>query len=185
MNSISDAGKNVSGVMSSWESFSIGTYSVTAGKDLPMLKKALLILIPFLLLFLFGVFLLLRPRYQAPIVEVESAFTRQEKTGQRSSSRHTVAYAVVKVAFEGAEHTLTVRDNTWEPLKAGDSVTVTRGLFGGLVEYRTKNAGRLMLFSAVMGPVCMLVFWGIAKRNASGNRREKGLIDQRSDCKVE
>ena len=138
-----------------------------------MIKKALLILIPFLLLFLFGVFLLLRPQYEAPIIEVTDAYTRQEKTGQRSSHRHTVAYTVVKIEYEGAEYTVTVHDSAWEPLKAGDSVTVTRGLFGGLVEYRAQNANRLILFSAIMGPLCMLVFWGIAKRKASGSRRKK------------
>ena len=141
----------------------IGT---TAGKDLSMLKKALLLLSPFLLIFLLGLFLLLRPQYQAPVIEVVNTFTRQEKTGQRSSHMHTVAYAVVKIEFEGGEYTVTVHDQTWEPLKAGDRVAVTRGLFGGLVEYSTRNANRLMLFSAVMGPVCMLVFWVIAKKQA-------------------
>ena len=92
--------------------------------------------------------------------------------GQRTPHTHTVAYATVKIEFEGAEHTITVHDQTWEPLKAGDRVTVTRGLFGGLVEYRTKNAYRLMLFSAVMGPVCMAVFCLIAKRKSSAKWRK-------------
>ncbi len=132
-----------------------------------MLKKTLLVLLPFLLIFLIGFFLLLRPQYQATIIEVADTFTRQEKTGQRSSHTHTVAYAVVKIEFEGSEHTVTVHDHTWEPLKAGGRVVVTRGLFGGFVEYSTRNAYRLMLFSAVMGPVCMLVVWMIAKRKHS------------------
>ena len=145
----------------------------TDGKDLPMLKKALFILIPFLLIFLLGLYMLLRPQYQVPVVEVEETFTRQEKTGQRSLHMHTVAYAVVKIEFEGGEHTVTVHDNTWEPLKAGDSVVVTRGLSGNLIEYRTKNAYRHMLFSAIMGPLCILVFWFIAKRNSSANQRKR------------
>ena len=91
-------------------------------------------------------------------------FTRQEKTGQRSPHRHTVAYATVKVALDGKEHEVTVHDNTWKPLKAGDTVVVTRGLFGRIVEYRTRNAYRLMAFSAVMGSACMMVFWIIGKR---------------------
>ena len=132
-----------------------------------MLKKAFLVLLPFLLIFLLGLFLLLRPQYQAPIIEVADIFTRQEKTGQRSSHTHTVSYAVVKIEFEGNEYTITVHDHTWNPLKAGDHVVITRGLFGGLVEYSTRNANRLMLFSAVMGPVCMLVFWIVGKRKAS------------------
>ena len=138
-----------------------------------MIKKALIILIPFLLIFLFGFFLLLRVQYQVPIVEVVDTFTRQEITGHPSAKRRSVAYAVVKIEFEGREHTVTVHDNTWKPLKAEDRVVVTRGLSGRLVEYRTTNAHRLMTFSAVMGPVCMLVFWVITKRNTSVNRRKK------------
>lgn len=129
-----------------------------------MLKKALWVLIPFLLIFLTGLALLLRPHYQVPVVEVVDSFTRQERTGQRSPHRHTVAYATVKVALDGKESEITVHDNIWGPLKAGDSVVVARGLFGGIEEYRARNAYRLMAFSAVMGPMCMLLFWVIAKR---------------------
>ena len=50
------------------------------------------VMIPFVLIFLLGLFLLLRPQYQVPIVEVVDTFTRQEKTGQRSPHRHTVAW---------------------------------------------------------------------------------------------
>ena len=130
-----------------------------------MRKKAFIILFPFLLIFLFGFFLLLRVQYQVPVIEVADSFTRQEVTGHPSAKRRSVAYAVVKVEFEGREHTVTVHDNTWEPLKAGDRVVVTRGLSGRLVEYRTTNACRLMMFSAVMGPVCMVMFLIITKRN--------------------
>ena len=92
-----------------------------------MLKKALWVMIPFLLIFLLGLFLFLRPQYRVPIVEVVDTFTQQEKTGQRSPHRHTVAYATVKVDLDGEKHEVTVHDNTWKPLKAGDSVVVTRG----------------------------------------------------------
>lgn len=115
-----------------------------------MFKKALWVMIPFVLIFLLGLFLLLRPQYRVPIVEVVDTFTQQEKTGQRSLHRHTVAYATVKVDLDGEEHEVTVHDDTWIPLKAGDTVVVTRGLFGRIVEYRTRNAYRLMAFSAVM-----------------------------------
>ena len=121
-------------------------------------------MIPFILIFLLGLFLLLRPQYRVPIVEVVDTFTRQEKTGQRSLHRHTVAYATVKVDLDGEKHEVTVHDNTWKPLKARDTVVVTRGLFGRIVEYRTRNAYRLMAFSAVMGSACMMVFWIIGKR---------------------
>ena len=129
-----------------------------------MLKKALWMMIPFMLIFLLGLILLMRPQYHVPIVEVMDIFTRQEKTGQRSAHRHTVDYATVKVALDGKEHEVTVHDNTWKPRKAGDTVVVTRGLFGRIVEYRTRNAYRLMAFSAVMGSACMMVFWIIGKR---------------------
>jgi len=133
-------------------------------KGLSMLKKALWMMIPFMLIFLLGLILLMRPQYHVPIVEVMDTFTRQEKTGQRSAHRHTVDYATVKVALDGKEHEVTVHDNTWKPLKAGDTVVVTRGLFGRIVESRTRNAYRLMAFSAVMGSACMMVFWIIGKR---------------------
>ena len=129
-----------------------------------MLKKMLWVMIPFVLIFLLGLFLLLRPQYQVPIVEVVDTFTRQEKTDQRSPHHHTVAYAAVKVDLDGEEHEVTVHDDTWIPLKAWDTVVVTRGLFGWIVEYRTRNAYRLMAFSAVMGSACMMVFWIIGKR---------------------
>ena len=129
-----------------------------------MFKKAILLTIPFLLIFLLGLALLLRPQYRVRIIDVVDTFTRQEKTGQRSLHRHTVAYATVKVDLDGEEHEVTVHDDTWIPLKAGDTVVVTRGLFGRIVEYRTRNAYRLMAFSAVMGSACMMVFWIIGKR---------------------
>ena len=129
-----------------------------------MLKKALWMMIPFMLIFLLGLILLMRPQYHVPIVEVMDTFTRQEKTGQRSAHRHTVDYATVKVELDGEEHKVTVHDNSWQPLKTGDTVVVTRGLFGRIVEYRTRNAYRLMAFSAVMGAACMMVFWIIGKR---------------------
>jgi len=101
-----------------------------------MLKKALWMMIPFMLIFLFGLILLMRPQYHVPIVEVMDTFTRQEKTGQRSAHLHTVDYATVKVELDGEEHKVTVHDNSWQPLKTGDTVVVTRGLFGRIVEYR-------------------------------------------------
>ena len=85
-----------------------------------MFKKALWLMIPFMLIFLLGLILLMRPQYQVPIVEVMDTFTRQEKTGQRSAHRHTVDYATVKVELDGKEHEVTVHDYSWQPLKAGD-----------------------------------------------------------------
>ena len=131
------------------------------------------VMIPFVLIFLLGLFLLLLPQYQVPIVEVVDTFTRQEKTGQRSPHRHTVAYATVKVALDGKEHEVTVHDNTWKPLKAGDNVLVTRGAFGRIVEYRTDEAHRLLLLSATMGPLCLLLFWFITRRKNAVDRRER------------
>ena len=87
-----------------------------------MPRKALLVLTPFILVFLLGFLLLLRPQYRVMITEVTDTFTRQEKTGQRSAHQHTVSYAVVKVEFNGAEQTVTVHDHTWDP-PAGSSNT--------------------------------------------------------------
>ncbi|MBR1708240.1 MAG: hypothetical protein IJ719_05355 [Clostridia bacterium] len=129
-----------------------------------MLKKAFLVLIPFILLFLFGVILLIRPHDQVRIIEVTDTFTRQEKTGMRSSHRHTVDYANVIVEVNGTQHVVTVHDHTWDPLKAGDSVVVTTSLGGKIVEYKTENAYRLMAFAAIMGSVVMGLFVLIARR---------------------
>ena len=131
--------------------------------------------LPFLLIFLLGLFLLLRPQYRVPIVEVVDTFTQQEKTGQRSPHRHTVAYATVKVDLDGEKHEFTVHDNTWKPLKPGDTVLVTRGLFGKIVEYKTDEAHRLLLLSATMGPLCLLLFWIITRRKNAEDRRERAL----------
>ena len=78
-----------------------------------------------------------------------------------------MAYATVKVDLDGEEHEVTVHDDTWIPLKAGDTVVVTRGLFGRIVEYRTRNAYRLMMLAVMMGPVYVMVFWAIAKKRAA------------------
>ena len=138
-----------------------------------MRKKMLWILIPFLIIFLLGLALLLRPHYQVTIVEVVDTFTRQEKTSQRSPHRHTVDYATAKVELDGREYEVTVHDNTWSPLKVGDSVVVTRGLSGRIVEYRTDNAYRLLVFSVIMGPACVLLFWIIVRRKNAVDRRER------------
>ena len=137
-----------------------------------MPKKVLWILIPFLIIFLLGLALLLRPQYQVTIVEVVDTFTRQEKTSQRSPHRHTVDYATVKVKLDGREYEVTVHDNTWAPLKAGDSVVVTRGLSGRIFEYRTDNAYRLLVFSVIMGSACVL-FWIIVRRKNAVDQRER------------
>ncbi len=123
-----------------------------------MQKKALLILIPFLLIFLSGLYLLLRPQYEVQVIEVVRNFSRQEKTSMRSPHRHTVYYADVKIELDGTMHIVTVHDHTWKPLETGDSVVVTQGLSGKIVEYNTANARSMMLFSASMGPLCLLLF---------------------------
>lgn len=41
-----------------------------------------------------------------------------------------------------------------------------RGLFGRIVEYRTRNAYRLMARTAIMGPVYVLVLWIMGKKGA-------------------
>lgn len=123
-----------------------------------------MIAVPFLLILLLGLALLLRPHHPARVLEVANTYTRQEKTGQRSSHRRAVAYADVVVDFEGEARTVTVRDNTWQPIQAGDSVTVARGLLGGIVEYRARSGLILVLFAALMGPACLLLYHVIDKR---------------------
>ena len=125
-----------------------------------MLKKALWVIIPFLLIFLLGLALLLRPHFHVPIVHVVNNFTRQEKTSQRSSHRHTVDYATVKVELNGTEHEVTVHDNTWKPLKPGDTVLVTRGLFGRSLSTRQMR---------LTGYFCSPPPWGLCAFCCSGS----------------
>ena len=41
-----------------------------------------------------------------------------------------------------------------------------RGLFGRIVEYRTRNAYRPMACTAIMGPVFVLALWIMRKKSA-------------------
>lgn len=132
-----------------------------------VLKKVLLALCPFVLVFLIGCALVLRPPYPARVVEVVDAFARQEKTGQRSTHRKTVYYATVRVELDGVLHDVTVHEPTWKPLKVGDSVTVARSFGGRIVEYSTKNGYILMAFSALSGA---LALW-ILKRDSREKKR--------------
>jgi len=93
-----------------------------------MFKKALWMMIPFMLIFLLGLYLIMRPQYQVPIVEVMDTFTRQEKTGQRSSHRSAVEYATVKVELEGKESAGTVLHDSdiWQKESNGTIPTALR-----------------------------------------------------------
>ncbi len=135
-------------------------------------KKAAALLLPFVLFFFFGLALFLRPQYPVQILEVVERFAREEKTGQRSSHRETVYYATVVVELDGIRHTVTVHDKTWIPLKEGDLVTVTKGLFGGIREYRTKNAQDLLLLSTFFLPLLVIVLWIFRKQKKVDGRRK-------------
>ena len=129
-----------------------------------MRKKMLLVLLPFVLLFLLGFGLLIRPHFQVQIAQVTKRFTKQEKTSMRSSHRREAHYAEVLVAADGRQQAVTVRDNAWIPLEAGHRVVVARSLAGKLVEYTTDEAYSLIACSAVMGPAVCGLFALIARR---------------------
>jgi len=132
-----------------------------------MLKKALWMMIPFMLIFLLGLILLMRPQYHVPIVEVMDTFTRQEKTGQRSAHRHTVDYATVKVELDGEEHKVTVHDNSWQPLKTGHSEEKERR--------RSKRAGLIIPLSYCYGI--------LSPRKRQGNAAQKrNQHEQKRPC---
>lgn len=130
-----------------------------------MRRMAWLLMIPFALMFILGLALRVRPQYPVQVIEVLDSFSRQEKTSPRGSHRRTVYYANVRVELDGEIATVTVHDPTWEPLKPGDRVVVTRNLFGKVVEYTSADAYRLM-GAAAMGPVCLLLYLVIARRKA-------------------
>lgn len=119
-------------------------------------KKTILALIPWILLFCVGLVLLFRPTYYVPVVKVKETFTKQEKTHMRSSHREEVAYAVVQVQIGEELHEVTVRDNSWFPLKAGDSVIVTRNFLGKYVEKRSETAYTVIAFSVLMGVIAVI-----------------------------
>jgi len=119
-------------------------------------KKTVLALIPWILLFCVGLVLLFRPTYFVPVVKVKETFTKQEKTSMRSSHREEVSYAVVQVQIGEELHEVTVRDNFWFPLKAGDSVIVTRSLGGKYVEKRSETAYTVIAFSVLMGVIAVI-----------------------------
>ena len=90
------------------------------------------------------------------ILKVKETFTKQEKTSSRSSHREEVAYAVVQVQIGEELHEVTVRDNSWFPLKAGDSVIVTRNFLGKYVEKRSETAYSVIGFSVLMGVIVLI-----------------------------
>lgn len=119
-------------------------------------KRTIIALIPWILLICYGLVLLFRPAYFVPILKVKETFTKQEKTSSRSSHREEVAYAVVQVQIGEELHEVTVRDNSWFLLKAGDSVIVTRNFLGKYVEKRSETAYSVIGFSVLMGVIVLI-----------------------------
>ena len=88
------------------------------------MKRSRMIMIPFIIMFIWGVFLIMRPRQQVQVTKVVETFTRRESEGTKSSRTYkTVPYAVVEVDYNGETATVTVHDNTWclHPYKTGKS----------------------------------------------------------------
>ena len=133
-----------------------------------MKEKALPILITCLVVFLIGLTLLLRPQYEARVVEVVDTFTRMEGRGSRySSRRQPVRYANIRVEVDGGLYDLTVRDKAWIPIKAGDTIVVVRRLFGGLMEYRPDRIYVPTMLAGIIGAVALLIFWVSRERQKS------------------
>ena len=128
------------------------------------MKRAILMLVPFLLLFLYGFAILLQPKYDVPVIDVVDRFTKRERTSMRSSHYRTVPYAVVTVEYNEQIHEVTVRDNTWLPVKSGDNVLVRKNLLGKITEYRSEFAYEIVFFSVFMEAVMLVVYWAIGRR---------------------
>ena len=84
------------------------------------MKRSRMMMIPFIIMFIWGVFLIMRPRQQVQVTKVVETFTKRESEGTKSSRTYkTVPYAVVEVDYNGETATVTVHDNTWIPIKPG------------------------------------------------------------------
>ena len=130
-----------------------------------MKAKALPILITCLLVFLIGFSFLLRPHYETQVLEVVETYTRMKSNGSRNSiHRHPVKYAVVRVEVDGTSYDVTVRDNTWIPIRAGDTITVMPRLFGGMVQYRPDRIYVPTMLAAIPGIVALVIFLIIKER---------------------
>ena len=83
------------------------------------MRRSRMMMIPFIIMFIWGVFLIMRPRQQVQVTKVVETFTKRESEGTRSSRTYkTVPYAVVEVDYNGETATVTVHDNTWIPGKS-------------------------------------------------------------------
>ncbi len=127
-----------------------------------MKKTILWMTVPFLFLLFVGLYLLLRPHQEVQVIEVVDNYTKQEKDGQRSSHKKTVYYAVVKVEIDGETTEVTVHENEWHPLQAGDYVTVTKGITGKYIEYKAGTAYGVVACAALTGLItiiCIVFLW--------------------------
>lgn len=133
-----------------------------------MNAKALPILITCLVVFLMGLTLLMRPHYEVEVLEVVDTYTRMKGfSSHNSSRRQSVKYANVKVEIDGVPYTVTVRDHPWVPIRPGDTVLVSRRLFGGLVEYRPDRIYTPTILAAVTGLVALALFLASGDRGKS------------------
>ena len=72
------------------------------------MKRSRMIMIPFIIMFIWGVFLIMRPCQQVQITKVVDTYTKRESKGTKSSRTYkTVAYAVVEVDYNGETATVT------------------------------------------------------------------------------
>jgi hypothetical protein len=128
------------------------------------MKRSRMMMIPFIIMFIWGVFLIMRPRQQVQVTKVVETFTKRESEGTKSSRTYkTVPYAVVEVDYNGETATVTVHDNTWIPIKPGDHVLVTKSITGKIVEYESGTGYEFAGCGAFCTALIFAIDWCVGK----------------------
>lgn len=131
------------------------------------MKRSRMIMIPFIIMFIWGVYLIMRPCQQVQVTKVVETYTKKESKGSKSSRKYkTVAYAVVEVDYNGETAAVTVHDNTWIPIKPGDHVLVTKSITGRIVEYESGTGYGFAGCGAFSTALIFAIDWFVGKRGA-------------------
>ena len=131
------------------------------------MKRSRMMMIPFIIMFIWGVFLIMQPRQQVQVTKVVDTYTRRESEGTKSSRTYnTVPYAVVEVDYNGETATVTVHDNTWIPIKPGDHVLVTKSITGKIVEYESGIGYGFAGCGAFGAALIFAIDWFVGKHRA-------------------
>ena len=137
------------------------------------MRRRIALMLPFMIMFLWGVVLVSWPHQEVAVTKVIETFTKKERSGGRHSThKKTVAYAVVEVDYNGETVTVTVHDNYWTPMQPGHLVQVKKGITGKAVEYRESVAYELMGCGACCGLLVFAMDWIIIRLRAKAAKEQ-------------